>query len=255
MSRLPLWILVATWTVVSLALAPQPVEAQSGPTFRLTVAGDGSSPAAPRGTLNVLWEQTSSGTGGVASQHLPDYGTGFYSADDFQNTEPWSVAVIFVDGAWNGVGSLPDADSLNWVVYADAGGVPAGHPEDGGGTEFWSCSAAPGAPGVVLGGDNSDTATLTLSPTCTPLDLPPGHWWLVFYPSLNFTLYDQWYWDRAGTANLVDAHLIDPSDLFASGWTAWTSWYDVVDPGGTYDLAFRLEGLVVPVELQLFAVE
>jgi hypothetical protein len=174
---------------------------------------------------------------------MPDFGTGFYSADDFQNNDTWALDLIFIDGSWNGVGSLPDAVSLNWYIYADAGGVPAGHPEDGGGTEFWSYSCSPFAPEVTISGANSDDVTLDIiTAQGGTLSLPPGHWWLVFFPSLNFGLYNQWWWDRSGSMNLVDAQFIDPSDLFASGWTTWTSWYTVVDPGGTYDLAFRLEG-------------
>jgi hypothetical protein len=193
----------------------------------------------------VLWNQLNSDAGGVASQYFPDnyYDIGFYSADDFENTGTWALDLIFIDGSWNGGGSLPNATSLNWYIYADAGGVPAGHPEDGGGTEFWSYSCAPGAPGVTISGAYNDDVTLDISMAQgSAVNLPAGHWWLVFFPSLNYTQYDQWFWDRAGSTNLADAQLIDPNNLFGYGWISWTSWYNVVDPGYTYDLAFRLEG-------------
>lgn len=246
MNKRTMTILTTLGVMLVLLTVALPTAAQSPPPLRLTSsessgAGGGAAQAVIAGS--VLWDQPSIGTGGVASQHMPDYGTGFYSADDFQNADAWGLDLIFVDGSWNGGGSLPDAASLNWYIYADAGGVPAGHPEDGGGTEFWSYSCAPSAPEVTLSGAYSDDVTLDIMVALgTTVDLPAGHWWLAFFPSLSYTDYNQWWWDRAGSANLVDAQLIDPNNLFGYGWTSWTSWYNVADPGGTYDLAFRLEG-------------
>jgi hypothetical protein len=237
-----------TRTILSVALVlicfALPAGAAPQPAPELTSAGGGAGePAPPANPGAVLWNQPTSDTGGSASQYMPDYDGGFYSADDFQNTEAWALDLIFIDGSWNGGGSLPDAASLNWYIYADAGGVPAGHPEDGGGTEVWSYSCAPGAPEVTLSGAFNDDATLDIVlAQGTQLVLPPGHWWLVFFPSLDYGLYNQWWWERAGTANLVDAQVIDPNNLFGYGWFTWTSWYNVGDPGVTYDLAFRLEG-------------
>ena len=237
-------ILTMLSVVLMLFLVALPTAAQSPPPLKLTSGGGapgGGAPSAPLGT--VLWNQPNSGTAGIASQYLPDFSTGFYSADDFQNTEPWALDRIFIEGDWGGGGSLPNAVSLNWYIYADAGGVPAGHPQDGGGTEFWSWSCAPTAPEVTLSGANNEDVTLDIiAAQVSTVNLPPGHWWLVFFPSLNLTQYGQWYWDRAGSMNLVDAQFIDPGNLFAQEWTTWTSWYNVIDAGNTYDLAFRLEG-------------
>jgi len=246
MNKRTMAILTMLSVMLMLLTVALPTAAQSPPPMRLASpassgAGGGAAQAVIAGS--VLWAQSSNGTGGVASQYMPDYGTGFYSADDFQNADAWGLDLIFVDGDWGGGGSLPDAVTLNWYIYADAGGVPAGHPQDGGGTEVWSYSCAPSAPEVTLSGAHNEDVTLDIMTALgTTVDLPAGHWWLVFFPSLSLTAHGQWFWDRAGTTNLVDAQLIDPGNLFGYGWTSWTSWYNVADPGNTYDLAFRLEG-------------
>jgi len=76
-----------------------------------------------------------------------------------------------------------------------------------------------------------------------PLYLPPGTYWLCFYPSLDFGMYSQWYWDTAGTTNLIAAQFIDPNFLM-SPYNSWTPWPTVTGDGSIYDAAFRLEGSI-----------
>jgi uncharacterized repeat protein (TIGR01451 family) len=76
------------------------------------------------------------------------------------------------------------------------------------------------------------------------LDLGPGHYWLVTYASIDDTIV-LWYWFFSDSTNLNVPKLIDPSDFFGIGFTTWSDW-TLLDPTYT-DIAFRLEGEVVPV--------
>ena len=139
--------------------------------------------------------------------------------------------------------SLPQAVSLNWFIYPDAGGVPGGHPESGG--EVWSHTCLPGDTEVTFSGANSDAVTLDIiQAQGWPLYLPPGTYWLCFYPSWDYAgdPGGHWFWWGASTNNLMAAQLIDPTGLM-SPYLSWTPWPTVTEPvGPIYDAAFRLEG-------------
>ena len=234
-------------TVIALILLSLPalVLAQ-GPVVSTGPSGEGVG-GAPLGSPDALWNQPSDGWNAIVDQYFPDFGAGAYSADDFSNAYPWMVESIFVDGSnqYTGAGQLIWADSLHWLIYPDAGGVPGGYPGIGG--ELWSHSCSPGAPEVTIGGGDNLQATLDIvAAQGAPLYLPPGTYWLCFYPSLNFTAYHQWFWDSAGTTNLAIARVIDPTDLLDEGWFFWTPW-TVIDPV-LHDAAFRLEGTKMAAE-------
>ena len=216
----------------ALVLAQPPIVPSTGP------SGDGFE-GAPLASPGVLWNQPSDGFTALASQYFLGYGCGVYSADDFSNPVPWNIQFIFVDGDPEGAytDSLLYAYSLNWFIYPDAGGHPAGDPDTGG--HLWSHSCPPSAPEVTISGPYNCEVTLDIvqAQGCL-LHLPPGTYWLCFYPSLDVDLYGQWFWDTAGTTNLAVAQIIDPCDVFAYGWTSWTPWTDYTS---VYDLAFRLE--------------
>jgi hypothetical protein len=231
-------IVLVLLSLPALVLAQPPIVPSAGP------SGNGAE-GAPLGSPDALWNQPSEGSNAWTSQYFTDFGCGAYSSDDFMNAQPWNIESIFVDGTkgFAATGSLPQADTLNWFIYPDAGGVPAGYPDVGG--ELWSHSCKPSAPQVTISGAYNDQATLDIvQAQGTPLYLPPGSYWLCFYPELNFDLYGQWYWDTAGTTNLRVSHIIDPCDIFGYGWTDWTPWSDY-DPS-VHDLAFRLEGSTTP---------
>jgi len=216
----------------ALVLAEGPVPS-TGP------SGDGlEGGAPPLGSPDALWDQPTVGLPALASQYFAELSCGVYSADDFSNVVPWNIESILIPG-YGPPGALPNANSLNWFIYADADGVPAGYPGAGG--ELWSYSCLPTAPEVTTSGPTNEDVTLNiLMAEGTPLYLPPGTYWLCFYPNLDLYSYGQWYWDTAATTNLYASHIIDPCDTFAEGWTSWTPWSSS-DPS-FYDLAFRFEG-------------
>jgi len=78
----------------------------------------------------------------------------------------------------------------------------------------------------------------------TPLVLPPGHWWLVFYPTGGFDSVGQYGRQPADTANGYVGKFINPGGGFGMG----TDWQDWTVLGVTQqDIAFRLEGEIVTV--------
>jgi len=191
---------------------------------------------------DILWDQPFQ-TGGKASQYHPDLGGGIYSADDFGNASPWNVESIIVElGLVLGF-QLHNAQNLNWFIYTDAAGVPAGNPEAGG--ELWSHSCLPGDPEVAISGTSPVQVTLDIvQAQGSPLYLPGGRYWLFFYPSINYDPnFKYCYWGRASTINLAICQWISPTGLLGHT-TSWT-------PSGTgiagdHDLAFRLEGTREP---------
>jgi hypothetical protein len=219
----------------ALVLAQPPIVPSTGP------SGDGAG-VAPLGSPDVLWDQPHPDLPHLASQYFPTFSCGFYSADDFSNAQPWNIESIFIPGSANNATGLWtglwDAYALYWAIYPDAGGQPAGYPDIGG--ELWSYSCSPFDPEVTLGGANLTDITLDIvQAQGTPLYLPPGTYWLCFFPVLDFFSYGQWFWGQAGTTNLAVAHAIDPCGLIGT-WYSWTPW-SVSDPS-RYDLAFRIEG-------------
>jgi uncharacterized repeat protein (TIGR01451 family) len=232
--------------------------AQAGPipeaplTDSAPASGPLVTPDAPASPEAVLWDQPLSGTnqGTYANQ---DFEPAFdlydiFIADDFANDGWWAIDTLFVvANTWNAGCNLDCADALNWQVYGDAGGMPAGDPWGGGDPPLWAMSLPADDPMVTLGtgtGGFQTNVTLTLD---IPLYLPPDTYWLLFFPSLNFgDCGCQSGRQVADTTNGNAAQVINPGGGFGFP-TAWTS---VQDPAtwalAQQDLAFRLEGEVLP---------
>ena len=195
---------------------------------------------------SVLWNQPLSTVDQNAyiNQDFPDVPTySTYLADDFTATNTWNIETIFVPGnGWNGFTSLTNATALNFMIFVDDGGVPAGDPAGGGELPVWALSVPPTDAQVVLSNGSSglpSDVTLTLT---TPVSLPAGHYWLVYYPTLPFSGGGQFGRQPADTTNGYTGQLINPGGGLGLGtdWQAWTVL------GGTLpDIAFRLEGTAV----------
>jgi len=215
-----------------------------------------SSPAGPLGVPApsahpeaVLWDQplSSANQAAYVNQEFTDYPEySSFLADDFINTEPWDISTIFVPGdGWNGFSSLMNADSLTWQIYADNGGVPDGDPISGG--AVWSITLPPTDPQVTIStgtpGGYPSNATLNLA---TPVSVPDGQWWLVFYPTMGFGCCGQFGRQPADTANGYTGQFNNPGGGFGygTGWQPWT----VIGPT-QQDIAFRLEGEVANVDI------
>jgi hypothetical protein len=175
-----------------------------------------------------------------------------FIADDFTIAEPWSITTIYVPGdtytnnpPYNPGTSLMHATTLNWRIYANAGGIPAGNPH-GGSPPVWSLSLSPGNSQVTLStGGRGYLSDVTLS-LSTPVNLPAGTYWLVFYPQLNIDPWGQYGRHPSNTTNGYTAKVINPG----GGLGFPTTWTDVTAAStwGQYgltkkDFAFRIENM------------
>jgi len=195
-----------------------------------------------------LWNQPASTSEWYANQDFETIHDAYdvFIADDFTITEPWNITTIYVPGnTWNPGTSLMNANTLHWQIYADAGGVPAGNPS-GGTPPVWSLSLPPGDSQVTLSTGGSgylSNVTLSLS---TPVNLPAGTYWLVFYPQMDFDAWGQYGRHPSSTTNGYTAKVINPGG--ALGFP--TTWTDVTAPSAfgqigltQKDFAFRIESM------------
>lgn len=190
----------------------------------------------------VLWDQplSSVSTNAYVDQQFtdyPDYSS--YLSDDFTNTQTWAISSIFIPGSgWSGFTTLLNADDLNWAIYADAGGVPAGDPSNPP-APYWSYFALPSDPQVTITNGSDGLPSNVLLTLSSPLVLPPGTWWLVFYPRMSFGSAGQFGLQSSDSNNGYMVQFINPSGGFGYG----TNWQDWTIIGATlHDMAFRIEG-------------
>jgi hypothetical protein len=205
--------------LVLAALLPGMGLAQSSDGQPVPFITGGGQPDTPAGIQDVLFEQVAYGGGAWASQCFPDLGWCYYTADDFINEEPWSIDSVFVPGQ----GAIENADLFNWVIYPDAGGMPDGYPGDG--NDLWTVSIPTTTPGVTIS-DGDVTVDFNLA-IGGPMEIPAGHWWLIFFPTMSLNPYGQWFWE-AGQPNQYHPgvqHIVSPP------WVPQSVGY-----------AFRLEG-------------
>jgi len=195
---------------------------------------------------SVLWDQPLSSfnqTAYVNQQFLdtPAYST--FLADDFEVTTPWLIDTFFVPGhGWNGFSTLMDANALTFMIYADNAGIPAGDPSGGGALPVWTYTLPPTDPKVTITLGSGGYPSNTLLVLDEPILLPPGHYWLIFYPSIDFSIGGQFGRQPSDTMNAHSARVINPGGGFGFGnvWQPWMDWW-----GFDSDMAFRIEGMVV----------
>lgn len=191
----------------------------------------------------VLWDQPLStvNQNAYVNQEFSDFASySSFLADDFTVTMPWMVNSIFVPGdGWNGFTTLLNASALNFMIYEDSAGIPAGDPTGGGAMPVWALSLLPTDPQVTISAGTSGYDSNVQLDLDEPLMLPTGHYWLIFYPSLSFASGGQFGRQPADTANLHTASFINPGGGFGLG-PFWQPW-NVLDVTQT-DLAFRIEG-------------
>ena len=203
------------------------------------------------GASNVLWNQpaSSTNTNAYADQDFETANDVYdiFIADDFTNTQSWSIQTIFVPGnTWNPGCDLTCADYLHFQIYADGGGAPDGYPDGGlgggGNSPIWSLSVTPADSQVELSAGTGGFLTNVTLNLDTPINLTPGTYWLVFYPEMSFGTCSQYGRYVSDTTNGYIAQVINPGAGFGFP-TVWTAVTDASTWVLTQqDFAFRLEG-------------
>ena len=215
----------------------------SSPNATPKVEAERASPEA-----SVLWDQPLStvNTNAYVNQDFPDYPTySSFLADDFVNPTGWELERIYIPGDfWSGGSSFTPATGLTFQIYADNAGIPAGDPSGGGIPPVWTLTLPPTDPQLTYSMGSSgylSNVTLTLS---SPVNVPAGHWWLVFYPTMSLSGGGQYGRQPADTTNGYTTQFINPGNGFGFGAT-WQSW-SVIGPA-QQDMAFRLEGSLIDI--------
>ena len=189
-----------------------------------------------------LWDQAPSmtQTGTYTDQEFPDVPShSSYLADDFEVDGTWKINSIFVPGdGFSVFDSLFDATSLTWQIYADDGGIPAGDPSGASSPPVWSLTLAPSDPKVTISPGYSGNPSNTLLQLSSPLKLSSGHYWLLFYPTMNASQ-GGYGLKPANTNNGGVAKFINPNGGFGLG-TEWQDW--TVAGAPTHDFAFSIGG-------------
>jgi hypothetical protein len=212
----------------------------------------------PEAVNAILLDQplSATNTNAYANQDFTDYDTyDIYIADDF--TVPaggWQISAIFVpSNAWNPGGPISCGTTLHFEIYADAGGVPAGYP--GSTPPVWSLAAVPADPQfTITAGTGAFLTNVLATPTVQPT-LAPGTYWLVSYVTASYATCGQFGRQVADTVNGNVAMVINPGGGFTYP-TVWTSIQSATTWALTqHDLAFRIEGVALPVELQTVSIE
>ena len=209
----------------------------------------GQASTQPAGTVaqisaTALWDQPLSTVNATAYVDQEFSGLSQYTSflvDDFTNRLPWNITAISSPGdGWNGFSTLMNATALNWYIYADNGsGLPDGYPSGPGNTPFWSISLPPTDLQVTITNGSMGYPSNARIDLATPVNLPPGTWWLFFYPTIAFGTGGQYGRQVADTTNGAQAQIINPGGGFGIG-TEWAP-ISIIGPS-QQDLAFTIEG-------------
>ena len=171
------------------------VQAGSQDTRSITVNNVGNP------TLN--WVYASGSTPATFIDQGPQLGNGFrgsehavsetatgYAADDFVLPADGAVNYLQSNGfVLPGGTTLASATSINFRIYADNGGAPAGAPRFGtnvGDAPLWQASLPPTNAGlsIATAGTNGNISLDLVAAGLTPPNLPAGRYWMLVYPIL-----------------------------------------------------------------------
>ena len=190
-----------------------------------------------RGTPTVLWDQPVDGTNGIVSSFSTVDNGGAYTAADFSLTADAEITQIRTFG-FNPTSATPP--TIDWHIYPDAGGQPAGNPENNPGAAVWTFSTASAGPGVTV--VNGGEVTLDLVAAGESLDLPQGTYWLTMFPTYNNAIgpagSSRWNWYQS-------SQVAGPSLLMGGmfGVSAWTPTGAAGLGTAIEDVAFTLTGI------------
>lgn len=111
--------------------------------------------------------------------------TGFYIAEDFSVAGSARVTTLRANGFVLPGGQVLGATNspfINFHVYADSAGAPAGAPEGFGAAPLYSRRVASNATGLSLA--NASIALDLVANGAPPLDLTTGRYWVVVFPEM-----------------------------------------------------------------------
>jgi hypothetical protein len=159
------------------------------------------------------------------------------AADDFvvPAGQTWSVEGVDVDGEYDG----GPAASFNVSFYSNAGSLP--------GALVCSRPANPFAGGPAAG-----DAVITLTAPCA---LGPGTYWVSVQARQDFASAGQWFWQNRSAQSGSPSAWQNPGGAWGGGCASWGVKTTCLPGQVGPDQVYRLNGIIVPVDLQDFTVE
>ncbi|HJU38408.1 MAG TPA: S8 family serine peptidase, partial [Tahibacter sp.] len=150
------------------------------PTLNWTIATSGTAQVTPLNTVTTGSGQQGGYYNGTAQ--------GFYWAQNFDVVATTHVTTLRANGFTLPSTTLTTSNTpaVSFSIYADAAGVPAGAPQGFGAAPVWTYSNTIGtANGITTTGGNLQLNLTAAGVASNPLDLPPGRYWLMVWPTIN----------------------------------------------------------------------
>ena len=215
------------------------------------------------GPLELLWDQPTASTNGIVNDFNVDEDFGVWAADDFIiANEDRTISRVTAYGFQNNGDLIDNLTAVNVYIYNNLSGlnIPNSDPTMPG-TAFFEIEVPVGDPALTITQVDGFEFIVDIAAANggIPLNIPVGDYWILITPSLvNLVGMDgpsRWNQFDGGmpTAGLTEAHLIDPTDVFAGGFTAWTP-FSVL--GLTFgSIAFTIQGGEVHIGINDFSIE
>ena len=161
------------------------------------------------------------------------------AADDFviPAGQTWSIEGVDVDGEYNGGGG--PAASFHVFFYATAGSLP--------GTLACSRLANPFTAGPAAGD--------AVIPLTTPCVLGAGTYWVSVQARQDFGTNGQWFWQNRSVQTGNASAWQNPGGGLGTPCATWGVKTTCIPVQVGPDQVFRINGVIVPVELQDWSVE
>jgi hypothetical protein len=175
----------------------------------------------PQARADVLWDQPYDGSSGsIVSQVFPDLPAfSTKSFDDFVVTGGWNINSVTIFGVEAGNPAANVAVALSITAVPDFNAPPIAF-----------------ALGTEVGAN--------LAFTGLSIDLAPGTYWISAWVNRPFAGGGQWFWEETLPVQGSQFFVHNPGGGFGFGTTPVPG--TVVTGDGPHDLAFQIQGSVVP---------
>lgn len=198
----------------------------------------------------VISSQTANGQNGYGTAMLSGYGDGIFMADDFEIAQKSKITKVTGYGfsTTQPYTTLSSKTTSLTVDFYEDNGV--GAPATLWGEPYKTVTVNKGAAGYAITNDGAASGQLyqlivdfVAAGKNVELDANKRYW-VSIYPTVDNGATDiRFAWFKS-TEDKYDgqASLIDPGDLFGSGYIEWTPLADILTNGWDNGLAFTIEG-------------
>ena len=176
---------------------------------------------------NIVIDRMADHNSGLISTKGSD-DTGVYCADFFTLDAETAFGELTIYGLNSNGGSIATyLTGFSIYIFADAGGMPLGDPEEGLDAIIALKELDSSLYSLVEDGQRSQfIVNVTAANGGDQVKLPAGDYWISVFPTVLGTPAGDGRWNWFGSASSFPLHepvLIDPDDLFGLGVFTWTN--------------------------------